>query len=66
VTVLVLVDMPEGRVRLSTASVIMITACGASGPRRAAPERGAERLATEPVDLGQLRRELEARLVPAA
>lgn len=46
--------------------VIMITAYGDADTRRKALERGAEGLLIKPIDFGQLRQEIDARLGQAA
>ena len=58
--------LPEARARRPDVPVIMITAYGDAETRKKAMERGAEGLLTKPIDFGQLRQEIEARLELAA
>jgi len=58
--------LPEVRARRPDVPVIMITAYGDAETRKTALERGAEGLLTKPIDFGQLRQEIEARLEQAA
>ncbi|MBR0694705.1 response regulator [Bradyrhizobium lablabi] len=58
--------LPEVRARRPDVPVIMITAYGDAETRKTALDRGAERLLTKPIDFGQLRQEIEARLEQAA
>ncbi|MBR0868731.1 response regulator [Bradyrhizobium tropiciagri] len=58
--------LPEVRARRPDVPVIMITAYGDAETRRKALERGAEGLLTKPIDFGQVRQEIEARLDQAA
>ena len=58
--------LPEARARRPDVPVIMITAYGDAETRKMALERGAEGLLTKPIDFGQLRQEIEARLEQAA
>lgn len=58
--------LPEVRARRPDVPVIMITAYGDAETRRTALERGAEGLLTKPIDFGQLRQEIDARLGQAA
>ena len=58
--------LPEARARRPDVPVIMITAYGDTETRKMALERGAEGLLTKPIDFGQLRQEIEARLEQAA
>jgi CheY-like chemotaxis protein len=58
--------LPEARARRPDVPVIMITAYGDAETRKLALERGAEGLLTKPLDFGQLREEIEARLEQAA
>lgn len=59
--------LPEMRARRPDVPVIMIiTAYGAAETRRIALDRGAEGLLTKPIDFGQLRQVIDARLGPAA
>jgi CheY-like chemotaxis protein len=58
--------LPEMRARRPDVPVIMITAYGAAETRRTALDRGAEGLLTKPIDFGQLRQIIDARLGPAA
>jgi CheY-like chemotaxis protein len=58
--------LPEARARRPDVPVIMITAYGDAETRKLALERGAEGLLTKPIDFGQLRQEIEARLEQAA
>ena len=58
--------LPEARARRPDVPVIMITAYGDAETRKTALERGAEGLLTKPIDFGQLRQEIEARLEQAA
>ncbi len=57
--------LPEMRARRPDVPVIMITAYGDEEMRNTALERGASDLLTKPIDFGQVRREIEARLTPA-
>ncbi|MCA1399609.1 MULTISPECIES: response regulator [Bradyrhizobium] len=54
--------LPEVRARRPDVPVIMITAYGDAETRKIALERGAEALLTKPIDFGQLRQEIDARL----
>ncbi|MCP1973897.1 response regulator [Bradyrhizobium elkanii] len=54
--------LPEVRARRPDVPVIMITAYGDAETRKTALERGAEALLTKPIDFGQLRQEIDARL----
>ncbi|WP_035710250.1 response regulator [Bradyrhizobium genomosp. I (2014)] len=54
--------LPELRAKRPEVPVIMITAYGDAETRRTALERGAEGLLTKPIDFGQLRQEIDARL----
>jgi CheY-like chemotaxis protein len=54
--------LPEVRARRPDVPVIMITAYGDAETRRTALERGADALLTKPIDFGQLRQEIDARL----
>jgi CheY-like chemotaxis protein len=58
--------LPEVRARRPDVPVIMITAYGDDETRKTALERGAEGLLTKPIDFGQLRQEIDARLGQAA
>ena len=58
--------LPEARARRPDVPVIMITAYGDAETRKTALECGAEGLLTKPIDFGQLRQEIEARLEQAA
>ena len=58
--------LPEVRAKRPDVPVIMITAYGDAETRRTALERGAEGLLTKPIDFGQLRQEIDARLGQAA
>jgi CheY-like chemotaxis protein len=58
--------LPQVRARRPDVPVIMITAYGDAETRKTALERGAEGLLTKPIDFGQLRQEIEARLEQAA
>ncbi|MCK1422471.1 response regulator [Bradyrhizobium sp. 182] len=58
--------LPEVRARRPDVPVIMITAYGDAETRKTALERGAEGLLTKPIDFGQLRQEIEARLEQVA
>ncbi|WP_046117840.1 response regulator [Sinorhizobium sp. PC2] len=58
--------LPEMRARRPDVPVIMITAYGDDETRRTALDRGAEGLLTKPIDFGQLRQAIEARLGPVA
>ncbi|KYH01783.1 response regulator [Bradyrhizobium sp. DOA1] len=58
--------LPELRSRRPDVPVIMITAYGDAETRKTALERGAQALLTKPIDLGQVRRAIEARLEHAA
>ncbi|VIO65720.1 Transcriptional regulatory protein ZraR [Bradyrhizobium ivorense] len=58
--------LPEVRSRRPDVPVIMITAYGDAETRRKALEHGAEGLLTKPIDFGQVRQEIEARLERAA
>jgi CheY-like chemotaxis protein len=54
--------LPEVRTRRPDVPVIMITAYGDVATRKRALERGAEGLLTKPIDFGQVRQEIDARL----
>ncbi|MGY3495029.1 DNA-binding response OmpR family regulator [Bradyrhizobium sp. USDA 4502] len=54
--------LPEVRASRPDVPVIMITAYGDAETRKIALERGAEGLLTKPIDFGQLRQEIDARL----
>ncbi|WLA85780.1 response regulator [Bradyrhizobium elkanii] len=54
--------LPEVRARRPDVPVIMITAYGDAETRKIVLERGAEALLTKPIDFGQLRQEIDARL----
>ncbi|MGX4770433.1 response regulator [Bradyrhizobium guangdongense] len=54
--------LPEIRAKRPEVPVIMISAYGDAETRRTALERGAEGLLTKPIDFGQLRQEIDARL----
>lgn len=58
--------LPEMRARRPDVPVIMISAYGDAGTRGTALDRGAEGLLTKPIDFGQLRQVIDARLGPAA
>jgi DNA-binding NtrC family response regulator len=58
--------LPELRSRRPDVPVIMITAYGDAETRKTALERGAQALLTKPIDFGQVRRAIEARLEHAA
>lgn len=58
--------LPKAKQIRPEVPVIMITAYGDAETSKAALERGAERLLTKPIDFGQLREEIEARLERAA
>ena len=58
--------LPEVRARRPDVPVIMITAYGDAQTRKIALDRGAEGLLTKPIDFGQLRQVIEARLGQAA
>ncbi|MEH2511167.1 CheY-like chemotaxis protein [Nitrobacteraceae bacterium AZCC 1564] len=58
--------LPEVRARRPDVPVIMITAYGDAETRKTALDRGAEGLLTKPIDFGQLRQVIEARLGHAA
>jgi CheY-like chemotaxis protein len=58
--------LPEMRARRPDVPVIMITAYGDAQTRKIALDRGAEGLLTKPIDFGQLRQLIEARLGQAA
>ena len=57
--------LPRVRAERPDVPVIMITAYGDEEMRNTALERGASDLLTKPIDFGQVRREIEARLTPA-
>jgi DNA-binding NtrC family response regulator len=54
--------LPEVRARRPDVPVIMITAYGDAETRKTALDRGAKDLLTKPIDFGQLRQVIEARL----
>ncbi|MGY4171722.1 CheY-like chemotaxis protein [Bradyrhizobium sp. USDA 4518] len=54
--------LPEVRARRPDVPVIMITAYGDAETRKIVLERGADALLTKPIDFGQLRQEIDARL----
>ncbi|MCP1912627.1 CheY-like chemotaxis protein [Bradyrhizobium elkanii] len=56
----------ELRARRPDVPVIMITAYGDAETRKTALERGAQALLTKPIDFGQVRQAIEARLEHAA
>ena len=56
----------ELRARRPDVPVIMITAYGDAETRKTALERGAQALLTKPIDFGQVRQAIEARLEQAA
>ena len=58
--------LPELRARRPDVPVIMITAYGDAETRKTALERGAQALLTKPIDFGQVRQGIEARLEHAA
>lgn len=58
--------LPEIRAKRPEVPVIMITAYGDRETRRTALERGAQGLLTKPIDFGQLRQEIDARLAQTA
>ncbi|MGM4921343.1 response regulator [Tardiphaga sp. 804_B3_N1_9] len=58
--------LPEVRARRPDVPVIMITAYGDPDTRKEALERGAQALLTKPIDFGQVRQVIEARLEEAA
>ena len=58
--------LPELRARRPDVPVIMITAYGDAETRKTALERGAQALLTKPIDFGQVRQAIEARLEHAA
>jgi CheY-like chemotaxis protein len=58
--------LPEVRTRRPDVPVIMITAYGDAATRNRALERGAEGLLTKPIDFGQVRHEIDARLEHSA
>ncbi|MGM4916260.1 response regulator [Tardiphaga sp. 813_E8_N1_3] len=58
--------LPEVRARRPDVPVIMITAYGDPETRKEALERGAQALLTKPIDFGQVRQVIEARLEEAA
>ncbi|MGY3158882.1 response regulator [Bradyrhizobium elkanii] len=58
--------LPELRARRPDVPVIMITAYGDAETRKTALERGAQALLTKPIDFGQVRQAIEARLEQAA
>ncbi|WP_454616141.1 response regulator [Bradyrhizobium cenepequi] len=58
--------LPEVRARRPDVPVIMITAYGDAATRNRALERGAEGLLTKPIDFGQVRHEIDARLEQSA
>jgi len=58
--------LPKAKAARSDVPVIMITAYGDAETRKKALEHGAECLLTKPIDFGQVRQEIEARLEQAA
>lgn len=54
--------LPELRARRPDVPVIMITAYGDAETRKTALERGAQALLTKPIDFGEVRQAIEARL----
>ena len=54
--------LPELRARRPDVPVIMITAYGDAETRKTALERGAQALLTKPIDFGQVRQAIDARL----
>ncbi|MGY3602683.1 MULTISPECIES: response regulator [unclassified Bradyrhizobium] len=54
--------LPELRARRPDVPVIMITAYGDAETRKTALDRGAQALLTKPIDFGQVRQAIEARL----
>lgn len=58
--------LPELRARRPDVPVIMITAYGDAETRKTALERGAQALLTKPIDFGQVRQAIQARLEQAA
>ena len=58
--------LPEVRARRPDVPVIMITAYGDAETRKTALERGAEGLLTKPIDFGQVRQAIDARLEQSA
>jgi CheY-like chemotaxis protein len=58
--------LPEVRARRPDVPVIMITAYGDVATHRRALERGAEGLLTKPIDFGQVRQAIDARLEQSA
>ncbi len=54
--------LPELRARRPDVPVIMITAYGDAETRKTALERGAQALLTKPIDFGQVRQAIHARL----
>jgi CheY-like chemotaxis protein len=58
--------LPEVRARRPDVPVFMITAYGDSATRRKALERGAEGLLTKPIDFGEVRQRIDARLEQSA
>ncbi|MCP1849003.1 CheY-like chemotaxis protein [Bradyrhizobium sp. USDA 4518] len=54
--------LPELRARRPDVPVIMITAYGDAETRKTALERGAHALLTKPIDFGQVRQAIQARL----
>ena len=58
--------LPELRARRPDVPVIMITAYGDAETRKTAFERGAQALLTKPIDFGQVRQAIQARLEQAA
>jgi CheY-like chemotaxis protein len=58
--------LPELRARRPDVPVIMITAYGDAETRKTVLERGAQALLTKPIDFGQVRQAIQARLEQAA
>ncbi|MFH0297498.1 response regulator [Bradyrhizobium sp. 31Argb] len=58
--------LPEVRARRPDVPVVMITAYGDAATRKRALERGAEGLLTKPIDFGEVRQEIDARLGQSA
>jgi CheY-like chemotaxis protein len=58
--------LPEVRARRPDVPVIMITAYGDVATHKRALERGAEGLLTKPIDFGQVRQAIDARLEQSA
>jgi CheY-like chemotaxis protein len=58
--------LPEVRARRPDVPVIIVTAYGDAATRKKALERGAEDLLTKPIDFGQVRQEIDARLEHSA